>query len=212
MLRLLIAALFLLMVAPAVLAQTLAISSARLPNAVEGRLYYQQFEARGGEPPYQWKVVAGAPPAGITLDSAGLLTGIPRQTGEFAFTVEVTDSSRPARSARREFLLRIPSVLSMIWSPIAAVANGGIAGGLTVTNGTHESFDLTVIVLAVAENGRATALGYQHFNMRPGEQQIPFASTLPQGSYVVHADAVAEFPRTGAIRRVRLQSPPLTIP
>jgi hypothetical protein len=201
----------LLLATSSALAQTLAISPERLPDAIEGRLYYQRLEARGGEPPYRW-TFRGSLPAGMTLDSSGLLSGIPRQAGEFTFSVTVTDASRPARSARREFTLRVRAVLTIAWTRPPAVASGGIYGELLVTNGGANSFDLTVIVLAVAANGRATALGYQHFVMPPGQQAIPFGSTLPRGGYVVYADAITETAATGVIRRARLQSPPLNVP
>jgi hypothetical protein len=37
--------------------------------------------------------------------------------------------------------------------------------------------------------------------------QIPFGETLPPGTYVVHADAVAEIPSKNSILRQRLQTP-----
>jgi hypothetical protein len=73
---------------------------------------------------------------------------------------------------------------------------------------------LTVIIVAVAENGRATAIGYQHFSLNAGtnDVRIPFGSTLPYGAYVIHADAIAEIPKRNAILRQRLQTPlPLQI-
>jgi Putative Ig domain len=193
-------------------AQQLTITTERLTDGVEGRLYYQKLEARGGTAPYRWKKLTGSLPSGVTLDAAGLLTGIPRQAGEFSFTAQVTDASQPANSATRKFTLRVRSQLTIAWTHPPAVDNGGISGEVTVTNGTSESFDVTVIVLAVNENGRATALGYQHFALRPGEQAIPFGSPLPRGAYVVHADAIAEIARTRTIRRARLQAGPLTVP
>jgi hypothetical protein len=193
-------------------AQQLAIATERLPDGVEGRLYYQKLEARGGIAPYRWKKETGSLPSGVTLDAAGLLTGIPRQAGEFSFTAQVTDSSQPANTAIRKFALRVRAQLAIAWTRPPAVTNAGISGEVTVTNGTSESFDVTVIVLAVNDTGRATALGYQHFALKPGEQAIPFGSALPRGPYVVHADAIAEMARTRTICRARLQAGPITVP
>ena len=82
-------------------------------------------------------------------------------------------------------------------------------GAVKLTNGTKDDFDLTFIVVAVAENGRATALGYQHFTLKAGtiDFPIPFGETLPHGAYVVHADAVAEIPLKNAILRRQLETP-----
>jgi hypothetical protein len=68
--------------------------------------------------------------------------------------------------------------------------------------------DLTFIVLAVAENGRATAVGYQHFVLRRGTiaKELPFGETLPPGGYVVHVDAVGEVERKKLIYRERMQT------
>jgi hypothetical protein len=66
-----------------------------------------------------------------------------------------------------------------------------------------------VIIVAVADNGRATAIGYEHFPLKAGATnvKIPFGNTLPHGGYVVHADAIAEIPTRKAILRQRLQTP-----
>jgi len=54
---------------------------------------------------------------------------------------------------------------------------------------------MTVIIVAVNEIGKAFALGYQHFNIaRNVEQVVPFSTTVPNGRYIVHADAIAALP------------------
>ena len=67
--------------------------------------------------------------------------------------------------------------------------------------------DLTFIILAVNEYGKAFALGYQRFQLATDQSQdIPFSSNVPQGTYNVHADAVAETPSRNLIRRASLES------
>jgi hypothetical protein len=86
-----------------------------------------------------------------------------------------------------------------------------ILGSVRVSNGTKDPFDLTVIILAVDEHGKAFALGYQRFDLQPEtvDVEIPFgqASNLPFGAYVVHADAVAEVAAKDSIFRGRQQTP-----
>jgi len=48
--------------------------------------------AAGGVPPYAWSVVAGAMPAGLAMDSSGIVSGTPAALGTFLFTVQVSDS------------------------------------------------------------------------------------------------------------------------
>jgi len=69
--------------------------------------------------------------------------------------------------------------------------------------------DLTFIVMAVAGNGRATAIGYQHFNLARDtvEQELPFGETLPNGGYVIHVDVVGDVPKRNLIFRERMESP-----
>ena len=63
-----------------------------------------------------------------------------------------------------------------------------------------------MIALAVNENGRATAVGYQHFTLKKDtdEFEIPFGENLPQGSYDLNVDAVGEVEATNTIFRARL--------
>ncbi len=70
----------------------LAIDPATLPNALAGVAYSQSLTASGGIGPYTFSVVAGALPAGLTLDAAGLLSGVATVTGSFSFTAGATDA------------------------------------------------------------------------------------------------------------------------
>lgn len=190
-------------------ASPLHIAPDALPNAATRNTYKFQIEAEGGTAPLHWSVSKGELPPGLQLDSdTGILEGTPLATGEFAFTVEATDASKQAQTAEREFKLKVVPPLSLIWKTPATVDSGGIKGEVEVANGTKDDFDLTVIVLAVNEIGRATALGYQHFNLGHDENQnIPFGASLPPGQYTVHVDAVAEVPKNGTIYRMRLETP-----
>lgn len=64
-----------------------------LPPATRGSPYGFKFHARGGTRPYFWAVGGGAP-AGLAIDSNGLLSGTPTgAVGRYTFTVSVTDAS-----------------------------------------------------------------------------------------------------------------------
>ena len=77
---------------------------------------------------------------------------------------------------------------------------------MKVSNQTDDDFDLTFVAVAVNENGRATALGYQRFTLNKGtvDMEIPFGENLPHGTYEVNVDAVAEVAATNTIDRTRL--------
>jgi hypothetical protein len=128
--------------------------------------------------------------------------------------VEATDSSSPKPVFHsRDYVLYVPPALTVQWTqPPQLTADGAISGELEVANGLGRPLDLTVIVVAVNTTNKAFALGYQHFTFGAGSQRIPFGSTQPRDSYIVHADAVAEIADTYEIYRARLQTNPLTVP
>jgi len=184
------------------------------PGISVGIEFHYFFHATGGYPPYVWTVASGDLPEGVTVSPEGLLSGRAARPGTYAVTIKVVDSIRPAHTATKEIKIAIASSLLLEWRQPPVVHDNRIDGSLQVSNGSTESFDLTVIVVAVAENGRATAIGYQHFPLNPGAKdvQIPFGNTLPHGPYVIHADAIAEIPNRNTILRQRLQTPqPLQI-
>lgn len=185
-----------------------------LPEIPVNQPYRFQFQATGGTPTYVWKLAEGDLPPGLRLDDGGGLMGVATKVGEFRFVLSVTDSSGPPNRVNKEFVVRINSPLLLEWLTYARVQGSRIEGSVKVSNGSKDDFDLTVIIVAVNDTGRATALGYQRVSLKSGvvDLPIPFGLNMPPGSYVVHADAIAEVPDKNAIYRQRLQTPsPLTI-
>ncbi|MGA7292133.1 MAG: putative Ig domain-containing protein [Terriglobales bacterium] len=199
---------------PAAAAPPLAVVDENLPPIEAGVELHVLLRATGGVPPYIWSVASGELPEGITLTPQGLLSGRATKPGSFSLTLKVEDSARPANAINKEFRALVSAPLLLEWLEPPKVHDNRIDGSVQVSNGSTNPFDLTVIVMAVAENGRATAIGYQHFSLKPGATnvKISFGDTLPHGEYVIHADAVAEIPVKKAILRQRLQTPkPLLI-
>ena len=204
----------LLLLASAALAQqpadstTLALDAVTLPKASPRHEYKFQFQAHGGIPTMKYVLSEGSLPTGIKLGTDGLLAGTPATVGEYKFTVSVTDSSNPPQKAFRAFVLRVVQPMLIQWKRYAHVTGNRIDGSIVVSNSTEDDFDFTFVVLAVAENGRAVAIGYQHFPLKSevDSLEIPFGETLPRGNYLVHVDAVAEVPAKDQIYRTRLQT------
>jgi hypothetical protein len=187
----------------------LAVVDEPFPPVEAGAEFHVLLHATGGAAPYVWRVASGDLPEGITLRPEGLLSGRPAKTGTFSVTLQVQDSNRPAHTINKEFKIAVVSSLLLEWQEAPKVHDNRIDGSLKVSNSSTDSFDLTVIIVAVAQDGRATAIGYQHFPLKPGSKniQIPFGNTLPYGAYVVHADAIAEIAERNSILRRRLQTP-----
>jgi Putative Ig domain len=189
-------------------AGTLTIRAPSLSSAFVSQAYRVQLEAQNGTTPYKWLVSRGSLPKGLSLSEDGLLSGVPLEAGQFHFVVTVADSAKPAQQQDQELVLQVLAPLLAKWGSYPKVNGQRIEGSLKVSNQTGDGFDLTVIVVAVNENGRATALGYQHFTLEKNiiDKEIPFGENLPYGSYQVNADVVAEVPASNAIHRKRLVS------
>jgi hypothetical protein len=73
--------------------QALQITTGNLPQGQQGDTYSQVFSATGGTAPYRWSISAGAPPAGITMNTNGDFAGMPTAAGTSNFTVTVADAT-----------------------------------------------------------------------------------------------------------------------
>jgi hypothetical protein len=186
--------------------EPLIVRTTSLPRAYLKQNYEARLEARGGITPLRWEITDGAAPAGIVLGRDGVLSGTPTEAGEFRFTVTVTDGGRPAAQRNEKLVLTVVTPLFAQWGRYPKVTGRRLEGSIIVSNQTEQDFDLTVIMMAVNETGRATAIGYQRIVMKKGTTslEIPFGENLPQGSYELNVDAVAEVAATNSIYRARL--------
>lgn len=82
-------------VAVCVQSSALTFTPRALPGAFVGVAYTASLSAMasGGTTPYTWAVTSGTLPTGLTLSPTGTLSGTPTATGNFTFSVTVTDSS-----------------------------------------------------------------------------------------------------------------------
>ncbi|HLB37432.1 MAG TPA: M6 family metalloprotease domain-containing protein [Gemmatimonadales bacterium] len=74
----------------------LAASAGMPPAPVMGKAYTHTLTATGGTGSYSWQVISGALPDGLSLSSAGAISGIPATTGSFSATARVTSGSQTA--------------------------------------------------------------------------------------------------------------------
>jgi hypothetical protein len=76
-------------------APPLLITNTFLPEAAVGAVYKTQLSAKGGRAPYKWRLALDStnPPAGLVLNSRGLLSGTPLTNSVSTINVQVTDSN-----------------------------------------------------------------------------------------------------------------------
>lgn len=188
----------------------LVIEPEELPGTYPHGTYQVTFQGRGNYVPVlRWRLESGALPPGITLDESGVLRGEADRAGEFQFVVSARDGGKPQQAVQRGFVIKVVEGITVMWKDPAHVTANRIDGSVQVTNSTADDVDLTFDVKAVAENGRATEIGYQHFPLKKGTigMTLPFGETLPHGAYVVYVNVNGEVAKRNAIYRQRMQTP-----
>ncbi|MGH9533729.1 MAG: putative Ig domain-containing protein [Terriglobales bacterium] len=120
----------------------LVITTDSLPEATTNEAYSQTFTAVNGDTPYSWSVTGGSLPAGMSLSSAGVLSGTPTAAGTSNFTVTVTGVNKGLTDSAAFTLTTAPLTISTTSLPNAGV---GVAYSQTITmaNGAP-SFTFTV--------------------------------------------------------------------
>jgi outer membrane autotransporter protein len=139
-----------------VVAPTITITPATLPDGVVGTAYSQTFAGNGGTGPYTFALPSGALPPGISLSSAGVFSGTPFLAGTYTFTIVATDSFGSA-SAPTSYTVNILDQTPVANAVAATVAYGSGANPITlnITGGTPTS----VAVGTAPTHGTAIAAG-----------------------------------------------------
>jgi Putative Ig domain len=187
-------------------ADSLKVSRNQLEKPFLWKPFRIQLQASGGTVPYHWRIVEGSLPRNMFLNDNGMLTGVLNEPGPFQFTVLIRDNSSPPKEQKQQYLLRAEVPLTIDWKDKARIDGQRIDGSITASNNTGRDLDLTFIVLAVNDIGRATAIGYQHFALKSDTKnmELPFGDTLSPGNYEVNVDVVGEEPISKNIFRTRL--------
>ena len=146
-----------------------------VPNARIGTFYSQTLTATGGVPPYTWSTSSALVPPGLSLSTAGVLSGMPTALGTTDFGVNVTDAN--SLTVGQSLILTVDPPCSYSISPGGQVfpATGGsgqiavaatfscpwtVSGTppwVTITNGASGSQD-GVVNYVVAPNTTSSAL------------------------------------------------------
>ncbi|MBK8092606.1 MAG: putative Ig domain-containing protein [Verrucomicrobiaceae bacterium] len=104
-----------------------------LPEAVVGQNYNQQLTVTGGVPGYTWSRTSGAFPTGMSINSSGLISGIPTSAaGNYSVTITARDSNNCPAVISYVLTLRCPDITV---SPL--LTNGVIGEAIS------ETFDAT---------------------------------------------------------------------
>lgn len=92
-------------------APTISITPASLTNGAVAASYSQTISASGGIGAYYYTRTAGTIPNGLTLSSAGALSGTPTEGGNFNFTISATDESNFSASQSYSINIAAPTIV-----------------------------------------------------------------------------------------------------
>jgi uncharacterized protein YhjY with autotransporter beta-barrel domain len=153
-----------------------------LPGGIAGTAYSQTLTASGGQAPYTYAVSAGALQAGLSLTTAGVLSGTPTAAGSFNPTVTVTDGL--GFTASQAYTLGIGEPAPVTHDDTVNVAANGTAT-LAVTG--NDSGPITSIaVTGQPAHGTATVDGlnvvYKPAANYFGSDTLEYTATGPGGT------------------------------
>jgi hypothetical protein len=209
-LRLSAALAFFCLASPLLGGQALQFQALPSQGAIVGQSYTIPLQVTGGTQPYTWQLTGGQLPPGCKLQThKGNISCVPTTPGDYTFTVVVSDSSIPQLQVQRDLTIHVIAGLTIDWKEPPKVHGTAISGSVIVSNGTPDDFDLTVVIVAVNQIGRATTLGYQHFTLagQAASPVIPFGSSPGPDTYYVRVDAVAHHIGHRRIYRASKQTP-----
>ena len=113
-------------------------------GATYGQAYSFQLNAAGGSHSgFAFSLASGSLPAGLSLSSSGLISGIPSNlTGTSGIVVAVTDShNNTAQSAPFAISVSDPSPITISWSPTTSLIGGqAISFPVTISGGNPANY------------------------------------------------------------------------
>ena len=116
----------------------LVVTTTTLPSGQVGLAYSQSLAASGGVGSYSWQLTSGTLPAGLTLNTSGLISGTPTATtAATQLTFKVTDTGTPVQSATANLSLAItpgPLTITTVSLP-DGIATVPYSKTLTATGG-----------------------------------------------------------------------------
>ena len=178
-------------IATIVLCPALTITPGSLANASLNAPYSASIVAAGGAPAYNYLLISGTLPNGLTLDAVtGAISGTPVSTGSSTFTVKVTDSE--GCQGEKTFTISVDPTGALgdfVWKDLNR--NGQQDAGepgienviVTLYNGSGVAIGTTA----------TDATGYYRFvGLQPGSYSVGFPLTVGPDLVLSDADQGAD--------------------
>ncbi|WP_288193909.1 autotransporter domain-containing protein [uncultured Phyllobacterium sp.] len=159
----------------------ISLAPSTFPSGKGGVNYLQTMTASGGTAPYSFAITSGSLPNGMTLSSAGVLSGAPDAAGTYNFTVTATDSQSFTLQA---YMLVINQAAPVAVNDAAAtLANQAVTIPVTVNDGGI----ITSIAVTSAPSHGAVAVNGLNAVYTPaanffGTDTFTYSATGPGGT------------------------------
>ncbi|MBI1762605.1 MAG: putative Ig domain-containing protein, partial [Acidobacteria bacterium] len=114
----------------------LAWTPTSLNNGALGTTFNQSLSASGGTAPYDYSILNGALPNGVSFTAGGVLSGTPTQTGAFNFTVKAQDAVGCTGTQAYTLTINCPALSVNPATLGAATAGAAFNQTFTQTGGT----------------------------------------------------------------------------
>lgn len=177
----------------------LKITSLILSGATTNQTYSATLNATGGTAPYTWSIGSGSLPAGLSLASAGIISGTPTVSGAVSFMATVSDASSPTQAQTATISLAVISApLSITSTALTAATDGtsyfsamGASGGTpaytwTLSAGTLPA-GLNLAATTGIISGTPTATGTSSFTLTVTDNETPAQTQSAKESITVAA-------------------------
>lgn len=134
----------------------LVITTTSVPNGYVGLGYNYTLTATGGLGNRTWAVTLGNLPPGVSLSSAGVLTGTPATLGISTFTATVTDQSPIPLVTSHAFTLQVvPLSMTYVVQPASTRTNQTIPVQVKVQDGFGNPISGLPVTLTIGAGGAA---------------------------------------------------------
>lgn len=173
----------------------LAVTSLSPPAGTVGVSYSTTLAATGGTPPYNWALANGALPAGLSLSSGGVISGVPTAGGAGVFTVQVADAESSPQTAVATLTINVSLIAITTQVLPAATLNVPYNAQLAATGGTAP-YTWTLsgtlpaglsLTSAGAIAGTPTVSGTSNFGVQATDSEPSPASASTQLSLTVNS-------------------------
>jgi hypothetical protein len=182
-----------------------------LPSGTVNVSYSGKLSVSGGLPPYTWSVSSGTLPAGLTLSSVGILSGMPTAAGSSTITINVVDSAHAKGTLTVTVVVADGTISITTPSPLASGAlgvaysatlaatggtvpytwslvSGSLPGGVTlssagVISGTPTTYGPSTFTVKATDSATTPASATASFNLQISGGPLTITTTaLPQGT------------------------------